>query len=674
MLLGIFGGGFKPFTSGHFSKLALAAKENDRVLLLFGMAERKKGSEFIFDSNMVRVVFENTKTAVERHMKNVVVLEGRPSPVALTFGFIGAVAHPEDSDFDLGQFGVDASQVERIKVYSDPSDANIYKKHIGTDKEHKYFGNLCSSGRLVFDSGLDNGHPTRIISALKRYLPHANQEDLIDRLNIRGTQIRDLLLNNDYETFKKYLPPILNHKECENIINALTQRITECLRDTYLKNLIVETLNQSREEINLISEASPEAHILNFYEDLNMPLYELIEAFNALLEARIENVEEKMDGQNLLFTVRNGNVETFVKSVSWDRLQQGGKLYSDYDEVYASLPSVRDAYKQAHMSLQTAVNNCCPECISSLFLNGSVVIETAIIIPSNPNVIRYDNPTIRFIKPHAINPDLNDAVDIDAYRTFVHNAKNTPAPVEMGTVPLLNMKRVRDAEMHAQNLISDLEKLMRITGVNYENTIGDLLLGLAVKRIKNMGFSDNVAHRIAFRVVMKNKKSLSKKEANDLGPHVWDVVQRLEASYFTQENLVPLERIIQKLALVIFRNLEFVLASNDDEYARELRVFISKAREAFNAGKILGDQKQLEAVRVSLERLGDESQFDKAVEGIVFQWNGKTRKLTGMFSPLNKLKGVFKYGKNPLPMFEGKNRKGNAKSKELLPPLGIFMF
>jgi len=62
---------------------------------------------------------------------------------------------------------------------------------------------------------------------------------------------------------------------------------------------------------------------------------------------------------------------------------------------------------------------------------------------------------------------------------------------------------------------------------------------------------------------------------------------------------------------------------------------------------LIADPKQTESIRVALERIGDESNFEKAVEGIVFRWKGKTRKLTGLFTPINKLRGFFAYGKNP---------------------------
>ena len=74
MKVGIFGGGFKPFTSGHFSKLALAVAENDRVVLFYALQERKKGSDFLYTREMAAEVFEIMKIAIEREMPSVSVL------------------------------------------------------------------------------------------------------------------------------------------------------------------------------------------------------------------------------------------------------------------------------------------------------------------------------------------------------------------------------------------------------------------------------------------------------------------------------------------------------------------------------------------------------------------------------------------------------------------------
>ena len=92
MRIGIFGGGFKPFTSGHFSKLALAAAENDEVLLFYGIAERKKGSDYLYTKEMAEEVFLIAKGAIEREMPNVNVIRARPTPIVMAFEAIQAFA------------------------------------------------------------------------------------------------------------------------------------------------------------------------------------------------------------------------------------------------------------------------------------------------------------------------------------------------------------------------------------------------------------------------------------------------------------------------------------------------------------------------------------------------------------------------------------------------------
>ena len=141
----------------------------------------------------------------------------------------------------------------------------------------------------------------------------------------------------------------------------------------------------------LMLENGPEAHILNFYEDLDMPLSEFKEAIRALLDAQVEDVEEKMDGQNLTFTVRNGEVETFSKGASWASVQRGGKKIADYEAQYADRPQVRDAFKRAYASLQAAAD-VDPALTSRLFRDGGVVVESLMMLPENPNTIVYDRP------------------------------------------------------------------------------------------------------------------------------------------------------------------------------------------------------------------------------------------------------------------------------------------
>ena len=143
-----------------------------------------------------------------------------------------------------------------------------------------------------------------------------------------------------------------------------------------------------------------------------------------------------------------------------------------------------------------------------------------------------------------------------------------------------------------------------------------------------------------------------------VGLEEWKKFQALEKNRSTLmgEALIPIESIIQRIGSLAFKNMEFALASNTRESGEDLRKFVRSVRTAFESGRVLADPAQLEKIKVSLQRIGsNEDLFEKAVEGIVFQWKGKTRKLTGLFTPINKLRGFFFYGKAPAKVQESKD-------------------
>ena len=94
MKLGVYGGGFKPFTTGHFAKLADAINDNDKVVLFYGMQQSeptrygKKGQPLkvrqkfrgigatgrTYDENVAESIFQIYKTALERIPEVEVVL------------------------------------------------------------------------------------------------------------------------------------------------------------------------------------------------------------------------------------------------------------------------------------------------------------------------------------------------------------------------------------------------------------------------------------------------------------------------------------------------------------------------------------------------------------------------------------------------------------------------
>lgn len=391
-----------------------------------------------------------------------------------------------------------------------------------------------------------------------------------------------------------------------------------------------------------------EAHILSFYEDFDMTIAELREVFDAVLNGHLEDVQEKMDGQALTFTVKNGIVEGFSKGASWERIQRGGETIESYEAKYADKPTVQHAYVSSMRALQDVVD-ANPELTQQLFRNGAVVIETAMLVPTNPNTIPYEKHHIRFIRAEALAPGAK--VDTSAYSAFTDLAsthlEESGSDVQIGSVPILSNKQAFDAPDLVADLNNDLTNLINKLGLDDASTIGDIVLGLVATKLESEDFPPIIIPRIAARLT-GDKSAFSAVDAKKMGAGIWEKVQALEKTPFVDEAMIPLERIIQKMGLHLFRNLDFVLASNDTESGRNLRDAVSRVRQDFESIKQMVDPKRAEGIRVALARIGDnEADFEKAVEGVVFRWRGKLRKITGMFTAINKLRGFFAYSGNP---------------------------
>jgi len=242
MKLGLFGGGFKPFTSGHFSKLALASNENDRVILFYGLAERKKGSDYFYTKEMAREVMNIMKIAIEREMKKVKVVEAKPTPLVMMFEVISQVAGVQETGkfIQLKNLGIDPTEVSEIRIYGDEESQQNFKKYLGTDSEEKYFGSLYQDGQLHFDTGMtDNNEMTRIIDAMSLTYPGVSKDELLTKSNVRGSEVRASIRSKDVSRIERFLPPILNDGEKNAIIQILYKGLEESTIRSLIRKIIM---------------------------------------------------------------------------------------------------------------------------------------------------------------------------------------------------------------------------------------------------------------------------------------------------------------------------------------------------------------------------------------------------------------------------------------------------
>ena len=236
--LGVFAGGYKPFTLGHFSMLGLAASENDRAILLYGMSGRETpGADFEYTPQMARQIFEINKIAIEREMQNVDVVEAKPSPIAAVFGIIAAVKDGTITETNpLTVLGINPLDISNLTIYDGPDDIQRYMKYAQDPiKKEKYFGDMLETGRLKFDSG--PGESRGYMGMLKIAQKWAKKELSVDLQGVRGTAVRKLASSDvALEEFMSVLPPVYTDEEASKIFeimkSGVKSKVSETLRAT----------------------------------------------------------------------------------------------------------------------------------------------------------------------------------------------------------------------------------------------------------------------------------------------------------------------------------------------------------------------------------------------------------------------------------------------------------
>ena len=445
------------------------------------------------------------------------------------------------------------------------------------------------------------------------------------------------------------------------------------------------TINEKTDPVVAPGE---EAHIYNLYEEFSMPLSDIIEIGRLGLEGKLENVQEKMDGQFLAFTVVNGQLRFFTKmdlqgQTAKDKklaaIQSGGKGGGmSLDEIMSTYTGGRSNIAEGFAIAYRALEPVALKYQDSLFRNGEVVMASQIMVSKNPNTILYDKDSLRTVLAISLTDEPVNQNTLSSFKSEMSQASTEAFTMdEVPTAQL--MKGLEQDDAQIQQLEKDLESVVSEVGMSVsKNTVGDYIKARLEKFIsENYDFiPDALIPDVADRF-MTGKGKIALRLKKMVSPEDYQRFRALDKvkPRVVQEAIIPLENIIQRLGVMIIDKIDLALTASNQE---ELLGFIKDARAAFESGFDFGlesgDTKTLESIRVVLARLEtNEDLFQRATEGIVFTYNNKTYKLTGLFTPINKMRGFFGssmgregFGKATLPDKDNKEELNEILKKIII--------
>ena len=416
------------------------------------------------------------------------------------------------------------------------------------------------------------------------------------------------------------------------------------------------SINEQAEPDTGAGAPGEEAHIYNLYEEFSMPLSDIIEIGRLGLQGKLENVQEKMDGQFLAFTVVDGQLRFFTKmdlqgqtakDKKLEAIKTGGKGGGmTLSQIMTAYTGGRSNIAEGFAIAYEALEPVSLQYQDLLFRNGEVVIASQIMVSKNPNTILYDNDSLRTVLAISL---TDEPVNQEALSSFKSEMKQASTEAfTMDEVPTARlMKGLEEDDAQIEQLEKDLESIVSNVGLSIDNnTVGDYIK-IRLERFLSEKYDfipDELISDVADRF-MTGKGKIALRLKKMVSPEDYQRFRSLDKvkPRIVQEAIIPLENIIQRLGIMIIDKLDLALTASNQE---ELLGFVKGVRNAFESGFNLGlgeeDTKTLEGIRVALARLeANEELFTRATEGIVFTYNNKTYKLTGLFTPINKMRGFF---------------------------------
>ena len=117
---------------------------------------------------------------------------------------------------------------------------------------------------------------------------------------------------------------------------------------------------------------------------------------------------------------------------------------------------------------------------------------------------------------------------------------------------------------------------------------------------------------------------------------------KLKVGEQMQKNVLPFELLVLEFGAEVLKNVQSVMAIDPKNTTSRLKADVNRAIQTLSSSTKLED---INVLKKQLKRIEGAGGIESIVplEGIVFTFNGKTYKLTGVFAPINQLLNYFKF-------------------------------
>ena len=430
-------------------------------------------------------------------------------------------------------------------------------------------------------------------------------------------------------------------------------------KDIY--KLVVDKLTKLSEEKmelrGLLLMGGAYGHMAHPFDDSNLTFNDFKNMITRLLKGgiNVESVTEKLDGQNLMVSWKNGQLVAARNKGQIKNFGENSLTTAGVKKMFAGRGELEKAFAGTMEDLENAIKGLTEKQRGHIFDNGHKWMNLEIIYVPTQNVIPYGKDMIIFHgnleydkEGNPIGQDKESgsklAGMIKQINQEIQNTFEIRGPV---AVSLPTTKDFQVDQQYFIRKLNNLQKKYKLTNndkvVRYHEKWWENKIETEAKKAK-IKLDKQTKNDYISRWVFGNKsKGLNKKNYPDENVLNWaKKMDKVNFVKFAQQNIEPFENLFLELGAKVLMNVENLISASPEKAVKSIKKDLKSTINSLQKG---GDFNKMSQLKRHLERLNKAGGFKRIVpsEGLVFNYKGKTYKLTGTFAPINQILGSLKY-------------------------------
>jgi hypothetical protein len=411
----------------------------------------------------------------------------------------------------------------------------------------------------------------------------------------------------------------------------------------------------------LLMEGGAYGHMAHPFDDKDLTFGDLKKIITDGLGGQLsreDNVTEKLDGQNIMVSWKDGKL---IAARNKGHIKNGGKTAlttSGIASKFKGRGEIANAFNFAMKDLEKAIKRLSDKQKEKIFNNGYNFMNLEVMWPKSANVIDYDKAELVF--HGALIYDDKGTVKGEVKgsgRILAGMIKQVNMHVgkkyKIGKPVFLDVPKHQDFGTMKSKFIGELNKLRNQYGLKDNDTLGlyhqsywEEYIYNAAQQF-NYDITDDILENLTKRWAFFDKSykiPTIKKDLKDEPDFLSWVLKTDKENHakMVKENMKPFETLFFEVGAEILKNVKGFMAANPNKSVQSIRKKLNTSIENVKAS---GDKKKLNTLKLQLDKLNKIGGVDAIVpsEGIVFKYKGKTYKFTGAFAPINQITGLISF-------------------------------